>query len=64
MTKRPIGKGYLNRIKGFSRNARLYLMFIALGQISLGAYQVTYNLYLRSLNYSVSTIGLLVFVET
>ncbi len=63
-THRPNGQSYLQRIKGFSRNARLYLIFIALGQISLGAYQVTYNLYLRSLEYSVATIGLLVFVET
>ncbi len=61
---RQNGQGYIGRIKGFSRNAQLYLVCIALGQISLGAYSVTYNLYLRSLNYSVSTIGLLVFVET
>lgn len=57
-------QGFIGRIKGFSRNARLYLLCIALGQISFGAYSVTYNLYLRALGYSVSTIGILVFVET
>ena len=61
---RQNGQGYISRIKGFSRNAQLYLVCIALGQISLGAYSVTYNLYLRALDYSVSTIGVLVFVET
>ncbi|MGI6358277.1 MAG: MFS transporter [Bacillota bacterium] len=58
------GRSYLNKIKRFRKNAQLYLLCIALGQISLGAYSVTYNLYLRSLDYSTSTIGILVFVET
>lgn len=58
------GRGYIARIKGFNHNAQLFLTFVALGQISFGAYSVTYNLYLRSLGYSVSTIGILVFVET
>lgn len=62
--RRQSDQGYIGRIKGFSRNAQLYLICIALGQISFGAYSVTYNLYLRSLGYSVSTIGVLVFVET
>lgn len=62
--QRRNGQGYIGRIKGFSRNAQLYLVCIALGQISFGAYSVTYNLYLRALGYSVSTIGILVFVET
>ncbi|NLY54070.1 MAG: MFS transporter [Firmicutes bacterium] len=56
--------GYWGRIRKFRPNAKLYLACIALGQISLGAYSVTYNLYLRALGYSTSTIGLLVFVET
>lgn len=59
-----MGQSYLGRIRRFRKNAQLYLLCIALGQISLGAYSVTYNLYLRSLNYSTSTIGILVFVET
>lgn len=62
--REKLDSGYLGRIKRFRRNAQLYLTCIALGQISLGAYQVTYNLYLRALNYSTSTIGILVFVET
>lgn len=64
LQRRRSGQGYIGRIKGFSRNAQLYLVCIALGQISFGAYSVTYNLYLRALGYSVSTIGILVFVET
>ncbi len=40
---RQNGQGYISRIKGFSRNAQLYLVCIALGQISLGAYSVTYT---------------------
>ena len=59
-----VNNGYLGRLRRFRRNAQLYLACIALSQISLGVYSVTYNLYLRSLGYTVSTIGMLVFIET
>lgn len=61
--RQRIDQSYIGRIRRFRRNAQLYLVCIALGQISLGAYGVTYNLYLRALDYSKSTIGILVFVE-
>ncbi|MGI6344177.1 MAG: MFS transporter [Bacillota bacterium] len=69
MSKRELSRyhaseGYLGKLLSFRKNAKLFLAFVLLGQISLGAYGVTYNLYLRSIGYSTSTIGMLVFVET
>lgn len=55
---------YLKRFRRFQRNARLYLISVALSGVSTGIVLVLYNLYLQSLGYGTDFIGLILFVGT
>jgi len=52
---------YLDYIRGFSRNAKLYLVSSLLGGIGLGLVHVVFNLYLLRVGLDESFLGLLVF---
>jgi MFS family permease len=51
---------YWWRLRGFSPNARLYLLFNFLSGLAFSIYSLFFNLYILSLGYSPSFLGLLV----
>ncbi len=53
---------YFKRFRCFQRNARLYLISVALSGVPTGIVLVLYNLYLQSLGYGTDFIGLVLFV--
>ena len=53
---------YFKRFRSFQRNARLYLISVALSGVPTGIVLVLYNLYLQSLGYGTDFIGLVLFV--
>lgn len=54
----------LRRYGRFQRNARLYLVSMALSYVTVGMITVLYNLYLVALGYDTDFIGLILFVGT
>lgn len=48
----------------FQRNARLYLLSNAMSGMTMGIFQVLYNLYLTSLGYRADFVGAVIFVAT
>jgi MFS family permease len=55
---------YFNAFKHFQRNARLYLINNALGDVTVGIILVLYNLYLTASGYRADFIGLVLFMGT
>lgn len=53
---------YLRRLRGFSRNARLYLLFSFLSGLSFSIYYLFFNLYILSMDYDPGFLGLLVAI--
>jgi MFS family permease len=53
-------KRYLQRVQSFSPNARWYLLYSILSGFAMGILQLLFNLYVLSLGYDSSTLGLLV----
>lgn len=51
---------YSRRLRGFSPNARLYLLFNFLSGLAFSIYNLFFNLYILSLGYGPSFLGLLV----
>ncbi|MFQ6033960.1 MAG: MFS transporter [Candidatus Bipolaricaulia bacterium] len=51
---------YLRRLRGFSRNARLYLLFSFLSGLTFSVYYLFFNLYILSMDYDPGFLGLLV----
>lgn len=51
--------GYRSKIQGFSRNARMFLIYIFLTSLSLGIYGVIFNLYILRLGLGEELLGLL-----
>ncbi len=49
---------YLQALRLFSRNARLYLLYVVFSGINFGIFNLTFNLYLNSLGYKNDFIGL------
>ena len=54
----------LSRFRGFSRNAWLYLISNTIQAFSAGAIGVIYTLFLKSLGYGLTFIGVTLFVAT
>ncbi len=48
---------YIQKIKSFNREAKLFLLTVVLTQLLNGGYQVVFNLYLNSLGYQSDFIG-------
>jgi len=51
---------YINRIRAFSRNARLYLVSQAIYGTAIGIFQLLFNFYVLSLGYDEAVLGNLV----
>ena len=51
---------YLQRLRGFSRNARLYLLFSFLSGLCFSVFFLFFNLYILSMGYGPGFLGLLV----
>jgi MFS family permease len=52
------------RYRHFQRNARLYLLSNAMSGMTMGIFQVLYNLYLTSLGYRADFVGAVIFAAT
>lgn len=50
--------GYFDSIRAFRRNARLFLVSMSMSQLSMAAFGVILNIYLRRLGYSKSFLGI------
>jgi len=51
--------GYVSKINGFSRNASLFLGYVFLISLSLGIYDVIFNLYILRLGFREDFLGLM-----
>jgi MFS family permease len=51
--------GYISKINGFSRNAIFFLVYIFLISLSLGTYDVIFNLYILRLGFREDFLGLM-----
>ena len=54
---------YLNNIRRFSRNARLYLAYSLTEGLGTGIWMVMFNLYLLSAGFDIKFVGLLVGID-
>ncbi len=54
---------YFDRVSGFSRNAKLYMVHFMLMAFRIGAWEVAFNLYLLDQGYSATFIGFRIFVQ-
>jgi MFS family permease len=57
-------QGYLQKIRLFSRNARLYVVHIVGMDVIFGTWQVIFNLYLLAVGFDVAFIGLRILVSS
>ena len=55
--------GYLGRIRQFNRNARLFLLSASVSELSMAAFGVILNIYLRRLGYSNTFLGIFTTVN-
>lgn len=46
-------KNYMERVRAFSTNARLYLLSIMIFGAAMGTYQLLFNFYVLSLGYKI-----------
>ena len=51
--------GYASKVRRFSPNARMYLLFIFLTTLNVGIYGVIFNLYILSLGFKEDFLGLI-----
>jgi len=51
---------YINRIKSFSKNSKIFLFSLSLTTISMGIFSVIFNLYILELGFSTASLGLLI----
>ena len=56
--------GYTARLKSFSPNARLYLLFVFLTTLNVGIYGVIFNLYILSLGFREDFLGLILSLSS
>lgn len=64
LDKEPGGlRGYVDGVKRFSRNARLFLGYSLLAGLGTGIWNVMFNLYLLRLGYDIKFIGLFWLVD-
>ncbi len=56
---RASANGYISRIKDFSPNARMFLIYVFLISLNLGVYKVIFNLYILRLGYTEDFLGLI-----
>lgn len=50
---------YIDKIKRFTQNSRLFLMYVFLTSLNLGVYKVIFNLYIIRIGYSEEFLGIL-----
>ena len=55
--------GYFESIKRFRPNARLFLVSMSISQLSMAAFTIILNIYLRNLGYSKSFLGVFTTVN-
>ena len=58
MASRELTGGYVDKIRRFSRNARLYIMHVVGMDVIHGTWEVLFNLYLLAAGFSLQFIGL------
>ncbi|NPV61259.1 MAG: MFS transporter [Methanotrichaceae archaeon] len=56
--------GYISRVKSFSQNARLYLLFVLLTTFNVGIYGVIFNLYILRLGFREDFLGLILSLSS
>ncbi len=54
---------YFDKVSGFSRNAKLYMVHFMLMAFRIGAWEVALNLYLLDQGYSVTFVGARIFLQ-
>lgn len=52
-------RGYADIVRGFSRNAKLYMVFTVVNSVSFSIFNLVFNLYIYSLGYRQDFIGVL-----
>ena len=57
-------KNYMERVRAFSTNARLYLLSIMIFGAAMGTYQLLFNFYVLSLGYNQAVLGNLVTIRS
>jgi MFS family permease len=55
---------YLNNIRLFTRNARLFLVYVIITGVAMGVYRLLFNFYTLSLGYDEALLGRLVTVSS
>ncbi len=55
-----VGREYTARVRLFSRNARLYLLSVAVTGAAMGVYRLLFNFYVLSLGYDEALLGKLI----
>ncbi|MEE8471838.1 MAG: MFS transporter, partial [Dehalococcoidia bacterium] len=58
-----LGSGYFDRISGFSRNAKLYMVHFMFMAFRIGAWEVVFSLYLLDQGFSTTFVGARIFVQ-
>ena len=53
-------KGYINRVRMFKPNARLYLLTVLITGATMGVYRLLFNFYVLSLGYDEAILGKLI----
>jgi MFS family permease len=56
--------GYADRLRCFSPNAKLYLLFVFLTTLNIGIYGVIFNLYILSLGFGEDFLGLILSLSS
>jgi MFS family permease len=55
---------YAARVRAFSRNARLYLLFVVIMGAAMGVFRLLFNFYVLSLGYDEALLGSLITVSS
>jgi MFS family permease len=63
-TKEATSGSYLSRLKSFSANARLYLLFVFMITLNVGIYGVIFNLYILRLGFREDFLGLILSISS
>lgn len=57
-------RGYLNRMRMFSRNARLYMIHVVGMDVIHGTWEVIFNLYLLAVGFDIAFVGLRILLRS
>jgi MFS family permease len=59
-----VGRDYMNRLRAFRPNARLYLINVILSGVSMGIFRLLFNFYILSLGYDEALLGQLITISS